>query len=168
MTVTIKGTEAVIDATIAKLKEGMAARVAAVNTEKADNIRVEPPGPDDYYVGGSDQIGRAPAIIVTELPSQDYEQEGPHSFTLAAEIAVVIVEEDGDRERLARKMLRQARAVTEVVWDDDPKQALDGSAFSVFPVRTIPGPIFDPEVYEVSAWRGLYTVVFRARQFEGD
>jgi hypothetical protein len=107
-----------------------------------------------------------PAIVVTELPTPEWEAESANSFVSVSEIAVCVYEQDVDRARLGRKLLRQCRALTEVIWDDPPKSSLDGSAFHIRPTRTVPGPVFNAE-NDDSVWRAYRMVIFRARQFEG-
>ncbi len=166
---TLKLAEVVIDAVIAKLQAGMPARVAAVNAEKADDVTIAAPSNDRYYVGGTDILTQTdPAVIVTELPAAgDWEWEGPDQLTVELLILVAVFDLDSDRERLARKLMRQARCAAEAVWDDSPRGALTGGvAFHIRPVRVSPGPVFDPQEQR-SMFTQLYGVVFEARRIEG-
>lgn len=167
MPVTLDLAETVADALIAKLQAGMSARVAAINAARNDGIVVAAPDASAYYVGGLPGIPPpAACIVVTELGAEDFEAEGPHSFVAPIQMLVWIQEVDTDRSTLARKLWRQAQAVTETVWDDDPKEALSGSAFHVRPLRRVPGPVFSPEDGR-SMWTGHMGVVFLCRTFEG-
>ena len=159
--------EVVIDGIVAKLKAGIGARITAINTEKNDGITCVAPGTTDYYIGGATLIPRAPAIIVAQAPTDgEHEAEGAHSFVWVADFLVAIIDEDHDRGTLARRLLRQARAVVEVVWDDDPKEALaSGAAHHLKFVRDDPGPVQDP-ADDQSAWRQMHLVMFRAERFE--
>lgn len=162
----LKLDEGVIDAAIAKLKLGMEARVAAINTEIADDVTITPPSADDYHAFGFGGLSRAPAIVVTPRPTEgEAEAEGPHSFIYVCEFRVVIFDQDTDRQRLGRKLLRLGRAATACLWDDDPKEALDG-VFHIKFIRTDPGPVFEPDD-DSSFWRSMYGVDFRAWQLEG-
>lgn len=164
MTVTLALSEAIMDAAITKLRAGLAARVAVINA--ADTAGVTITTPASFYLGGAGPLApQEPAVIVTELPSQDYSEEGQHSFIFTTDLFVAVYDMDTDRQVLARKLLRQARAVVEVLWDDDPKEALTGSAMHLRPVRHAPGPVFEP-TDDRTLWSALYGVVFRAVQLE--
>ncbi len=167
---TLKLTEAIADAIIAKLQAGLAARIATINAEKADGIAVAAPDTGDYYVGGFSDGSLIPvrtAICVTEpAVSPDYGEEGPHSFVFATDIAVITLDASTSRQQLARRLWRHARAITETLWDDAPQERLTGSAYHLHPVRHMPGPVFDPND-ETTLWTGLYGVVFRCQQLEG-
>ena len=163
---TLKLGEVVLDAAIAKLKAGYANRVSEINTEKNDGITITAPDTTDFYLGGVSEIPRAPAVIVTQLPTQeDAEQEGPHSFIWVGVVGVYVLEEATDRQQLARKLQRQIRAVVEILWDDSPQEALSGSAFMLKFVRDDPGPVSDP-TDDSSFWRGFHSAFFRAHQSE--
>jgi len=165
---TLKLGEPVVDAIIAKLRLGMAGRVAAINASAADNVTIVPPSDSDYYPFGISQIPRAPAVVVTQMPTDgEHEAEGPHSFIWVADFAVFVLEEDSDRERLARKLQRQVRAAVETLWDDDPKESLAGGvAFQLKFVRDDPGPVAEPENDE-SFWRAWHVAYFRVWSDEG-
>lgn len=165
MTVTLKLGETIIDAVIDKLEAGLAARVAAINA--ADTAGVTVTAPTLFYIGGAGPLApQEPAVIVTEIPSQDYSEEGQHSFMFTTDLLVSVYDLDTDRQTLARKLLRQARAVTETIWDDTPRESLTGSAMHIRPVRHAPGPVFEPSD-DRTLWSALYGVVFRAIQLEG-
>lgn len=160
--------EVIVDAMIAKLNAGIQNRCAAINQEKNDNVTIEAPHEIFPFGMPNSQLSVAPVYIVTEYgESPVYQEDGPHAFAFTDQLAVMIVEEDTDRERVGRKLLRQARAVIECLWDDPPREALTGSAYTLRPFRHIPGPTFEPTA-EVSAWRAYYIVVFVAVQQEGD
>ena len=162
---TLKLTETIADAIIAKLKAGLAARCTAINAEKADGITIAPPDTNDYYPGGPGVLIPVRAVIAVTEHSGETGEEGPHSFIYTADIGVWILETDADRPTLARKLWRQARAVTEVLWDDTPREALTGSAYTLKPAGQRPGRTFEPSD-EITVWSGWYGVLFRCRQLE--
>lgn len=165
--------EIVTDALIAKLKNGMDGRCAAINLDKDDGLVVTPPAlsggrasdGSDYFAGGAGNLadGAYPVIAVAEGPGIA-EGEGAEGFIYAAEFMVMILEADPNRETLGRKLQRQARAVLEVLLDDPPKKALLDSAFYLYLDRTIPGPVFDDAP---DSWRGIYRMIFTIQQAEG-
>jgi hypothetical protein len=173
MTVSLKLTERIVNDVITKLKAGYATRVATINAEFADSATIAAPASGSYFASGLQHIPDAPAICVVE-GRQDFtrDQEGPHGLVSNTEFLVYILDQDPDRQVLGRKLMRHARAVIEVLWDDAPKESLwDGnggatmnSAFYIHPLRTIPGRVFDPNADD--QWRGFYIVVFTARQIE--
>lgn len=164
MTVTLKLSEVVIDLMIAKLQAGLASRVATINTEKADGITITAPADSQIFLGFPDVEPSEPSIFLLELPGADYTEEGPHGFQFTTDIAVVVYDLESDRQRLGRKLLRQARAATEVLWDDSPAEKLDATAFHLKVIRHDPGQIF-PQQFQ-SHWTGVYGVVFRVWQIE--
>lgn len=164
MTVAMRGGELVVDAAVAKLKAGLSSRISAINSEKADGIIVAIPNGEDYYVGGVTLLARAPAIIVT-VGEAIHAGEGAHSLITDYELIVFVVDEDADRQALTRKLWRLSRAVTEVLWDDAPQEALIGSAYMLRPDREEPGPterIDDDQ----AMFRSGRSVVFTATQSE--
>lgn len=159
--------EPVLDAVIAKLAAGLEARVAAINAKTSDDWTITPVQPHAIYFGGVDAIPQAPALIVFQLPSDgEHEAEGPHSFVWLSDVGVAVVEEDYDRQRLARKLMRQIKAVVEVLWDDEPREALADGAFHLQFIRDDPGPVQTPE-HEGMSWRAMHVAVFRVRSHEG-
>lgn len=169
---TLRGAEVTVDAIVHKLRQGMPARVAQINIEKDDGIVITAPANEQYYTSGQgDSAVVAPFFVVVEGPSE-FDGEGPHSFIIGGQYLVSIVEEDADRSTLGRKMQRQVRAIIETLWDDDPKEALahpadpdaPNVAYDLVPVRTFPGPVFDDDT--PSTWRGIYRVLFQAKQLE--
>lgn len=159
--------EPVIDAIIAKLQAGYAARVATINAADTLGITLTVPGTADYYVGGSTTIPRAPAIIVAQAPTDgEHEAEGAHSFVWVADFLVAVIDEDYDRQKLARRLMRHARAVAEVLWDDAPREALTNAAHHLQFVRDDPGPVQDPADSD-SKWRQMHLLMFRASRTEG-
>lgn len=166
---TLKLAEPVVRATIEKLKQGMAARCAAINAEFADDVTITPPGDDGYVRWGIHAIAHTPLIVVAQIPGEEEsEGEGPHSFIWVGLIGVFITDSDHDLQRAGDKLQRLRRAVCEVIWDDEPREALAGSAFHMEFVRDDPGPT---EPFETDAgeqgWHRSHLVVFRARQTEG-
>jgi len=170
MTVRYQGPELVVDTIVAKLRANMPQRAAAINAEKADLILIEPPADSDYYTAAPRTIGRAPAILVmegrTSLPPR---QEGPHSLMTQTLVAVYVLEEDGDEQRLGRKLQRQASAVIESLWDSAPAEQLANAsgtvAFRIIPLESTPGPAFEPEG-DGASWRQFYLWVFQINRIE--
>lgn len=163
---TLKLGEVVVDAVLAKLQAGYANRVSEINAEKADAIVISAPDPSDFYFAGVSELPRAPAVIVTQLPTDgEHEPEGPHSFTWSGDIAVVAYDTDTDRSHLARRLQRHVRAIVEILWDDAPQEGLAGSAFYVKFVRDDPGPVSSAQDTG-SVWSGMHVAVFRCSQAE--
>lgn len=170
MTVALGLGETIVDAAILKLASGAAARCAAINAEKNDAITIEAPPAESIIPFGSvaGPIQTAPCYIVTLFgESPVYQGEGAHGFIYGEQLAVMVLEEDPDRQRAGRKLLRQQRAVIETLWDDAPREQLDGAAFLLQPVRHIMGPTFEPTA-DVSAYRTYLIQIFTARQYEGE
>lgn len=169
----IQGPEVLVDACISKLKAGLAERVAQINAEAADNIVITTPQDADYYTALIDLLPHAPSIIVWAGPAQ-WTGEGSHSFIdVAYDLCVYVLEEDIDRQNLGRRLQRQARAITEVLWDDAPREQAGAigpngqpSVWRLRPRTTTPSPLFSGE--EPDSWRGYYLVIFQASMFEGD
>lgn len=161
--------EVIVDAAIAKLRNGAGARCAAVNVEKNDGITIEAPAPSDIYpFGAPGPIQKAPAYIITPFgESPGYQGDGPHGFIYGDMLAIMILEEDPDRERVGRKLLRQQRAVIETIWDDPPREQLEGSAYTIQPARHILGPTFEA-TDDISSWRAYLIQIFSVQQQEGD
>jgi hypothetical protein len=168
MTTNLRLSESIITAVVDKLQAGLPARIATINAEKPDGIVLAAPGDNDYYLGGipNGMPGQLPAVIVTETASPEYEAESGASFVYVTEIMVVAVEQDTDRGALFTRHLRWRRAITEVLHMDPPVMSLTGSAFSIRPVRHIPGPVAEPDM-ETALYRSPTAVIFRCRQFEG-
>lgn len=170
MTVTLHLAETIVDAAQAKLEAGLADRVSAINAELTDITLATP---TLFRVGSWGALAPAePAVVITEMGTgaeQKFGEEGQHGFIYKTEIMVGVFELDTDQERLARKLWRQARAVTECLWDDSPAEMLGTAApfaaFKIHPVRTVPGPVFNPN--EESQWSGVYGVVFQCDQHNG-
>jgi hypothetical protein len=165
--------EPVLDAIIFKLKNGVAARIAAINAETTDNVTLGVPLDDDFYLGGAANIpgGRTPAFIITDGGSAEsggFTEEGPHSLVLTLSVIVFMLDEDSDRQRLARRLLRLERAVIETLWDDPPLERViinDSDQPYISPVRVQPGPVFNPEV-EGEPYRQWRAVVFTVLKHE--
>lgn len=171
MTVTLQLAETIVDAVEVKLTTGLAARVAAINTEFADSITLTAPA--EFRVGSWGSIAPVqPAVLITEMGTgaeQKFGEEGAHSFIYKTELMVAVFELDPDQGRLARKLWRQARAIVECLWDDPPAEMLGTTApfpaFKIHPVRTTPGPVFEPNAE--SQWTSVYGIVFQCDQHNG-
>lgn len=162
--------EVIIDAVVAKLQAGWPDRIGQINAEKNDRIVCLAPPNELYFVGRMSQIPGAPAVFVLSGAGSFVEQ-GAHSMTSRYEVHVHVVDQAQTGPELARRLMRQARAVLEVLYDDPPQEKLwvAGttdvlSAFRIFPIRTVPGSVFSPTGNE--GWRGTYVIVFRAEQEE--
>lgn len=170
----VKGGEVLVDALVAKLKNGLGARIDTINSEYNDGIDLLTPTAGDYYTSGLSSIPRAPAVIVAEGPMQlNPDLESPHSFITDTALGVYVLDQDTDRQRLGKRLQRLARAVIETAWDDAPLEqlvAVNGPrpnqvcAYRLMVQGTQPGRVFDPETDD--SWRGFYLVTFRATQIE--
>lgn len=166
-------TEPVLDAVIAKLKLALPSRIAAINAETTDTVVLGVPQEPDFYVGGAANIpgGRTPAFIITDggaAESGSFSQEGPHSLVYTLSVIVFMLDEDSERQRLARKLLRLERAVIEALWDDPPSERVVISETDqpyITPVRVQPGPVFNPET-EGEPYRQWRAVVFEVLKHE--
>lgn len=168
------GPEAIVDAIVTKLQANMLSRVAAINLEKDDSIQVVAPGNDRYFKSARRLIPPpGPAILVMDGPMTLLSRnEGPHSLMTETMLAVWVMDEDGDEDRLARKLQRLTRAVIESLWDGDPQEMLtdvDGGqvAFNLKPHSTVPGDAFDPEHPAGPTLREFYCTIFTATRLEG-
>jgi len=167
MTTSLNLSEPLVDAAIAKLSAGIAARIATINAADTKGVTIAAPA-NIFPFGLPGPLAAAPCYVVTPFgESPSYEKEGSHGFIYAETLAVMVVEEDMDRERVGRKLLRHRRAVIETLWDDAPREALTNSAFTIEPVRHVVGPTFDPN-QDTSMWRSFFLQIFIARQQEGD
>jgi hypothetical protein len=163
MTVTLKLGEVLVDAVVKKLRDGLDARCQALNASKQDDMVIVAPAETSYFTGRVRELPITPAIFVMEGPSR-FREEGPHGLMTETEILVHVIESDQTGPRLARRLQRHVRAVVECLWDDEPLERLTNSAFHFRPLRTVPGPVFEPE--HDDRWRAAYVVVFRAQTIE--
>jgi hypothetical protein len=157
--------EFAVEAVKAKLIANMDSRIAAINTD-ASIPTLDPPlvSPLAYYTSGIESIPDAPAIIIADGPAQ-FGEEGPHTLILdPIEIGVWVLEADPDRQILGKRLQRQTRAVIESLWDSPPQEQLNANAFRIFPTRTQPGRVFEPD--QVDSWRGFYLTIFAVQQIE--
>jgi hypothetical protein len=148
----------------AKLQAGMPAHVAAINAEATDGLVIDTPSDEDYFTSGIGKLPHFPAVIVVEGPS-NFSAEGPESLMADALIGVYIYERDSDRQVLGYRLQRLARAVVETICLDDPQYRLDDNAFRIFPQRTIPGRVFEPD--QQDSFASFYIVEFAATALEG-
>lgn len=148
----------------AKLQANMPARIAAINVD-ASLPTIDPQLSDQhtYYTSGLESIPATPALIIAEGPAS-FGEEGPHTLTLDLEIGVWVLEADPDRQVLGKRLQRQTRAVIESLYDASPQEQLDSKAYRIFPTRTQPGRVFEPD--QVDAWRGFYLTIFNVQQIE--
>lgn len=166
MPISLQLAEPIADAMIAKLQTGLGARIATINDADTNGITLAVP--QLFFVGGTPDglPPTQPAIVVTELPGDQDWPESSHSFVYTTHFLVYVFELDHDRQVLGRRLWRQARAFTEVLWDDDPRQRLADIDAYVMPKRVRPGPVFDP-TEDKSMWSGLYGVVFKVQATNG-
>lgn len=162
--------EVVVDAVIGKLQNGWADRAGAINTAYNDMVQITAPGVGDYFEGRMSQVAVTPAVFVIAGPAK-FNEQGAHSMTVEYEINVHIVEEAQTGPLLARRLLRQARAVIECLYDDPPQEAayIRGQTtvigpYRIFPKRVVPGVVFQPSGDDT--WRGTYLIVFTCQQEE--
>jgi hypothetical protein len=170
--VQFKGAEVLVDALVAKLRNGLEDRINEINAEYNDTIQILVP--QDYYTSGLSSIPRAPAVIVADGPmSPDPNLESPPGFISDTSLLVYVLEQDVDRQKLGRRLQRLTRAVIEcALWDDPEKQlvAVNGPkkdlvcAYRLMISGTQPGRVFDPETDD--SYRGFYLAAFTAKQVE--
>jgi hypothetical protein len=167
---TLRLDEVIVDAVVAKLQAFWQPRIDAISVEKADGIVCVAPDRGFYFTGRMTQLPGAPAVFIL-AGTGTFREEGAHSMKSTYEIHVHIVEQGQTGPELARRLMRQARAVIEVLYDEQPQESLYvagsdtvKSAFRIFPLRTIPGSVFQPSGPD--GWRGTYVIVFRAEQEE--
>lgn len=165
MTQTLPLAEVIIDGIIEKLQLHMTNRLAAINTEKNDSIRVVAPRKTSYFRGRSEQVPSPPAIFVMEGQGT-YREEGPHSIISRYEILIFVLESAQTGQELAVRLQRQTRAIMESLWDDEPQERLANNTFRLYPQRTVPGTAFQAPGRGRDRWRAFTTVVFVAEQFE--
>lgn len=174
MTANLKLGEVLCDAVVAKLRQYMPARCAAINEFYGGNdpTQIIAPRPENYFTGRVSDLANPPAIYVMEGP-KSYILEGGHGLITHTQVLVYILESDQTGPLLARRLRRQERAIVEAVWDDDPVEKLivqsgpfagQESAYAIFPVRSVPGRVFEPTAEH--EWQGIYTVIFEAHQLE--
>lgn len=163
--------EVIADALIAKLQAGWQARATAINAAYADDLPISPPaGTGDYYKGRARDLTALPACFVL-VGAGSFTEQGSHSLATKYQINVHVVEQESTGPRLASKLLRQVRAVIECLYDDAPQEAAyianttTLGPYRVFPLRTVPGPVFRPDDV-IDAWRGSTQIVFNAEQEE--
>lgn len=167
---TLRLDEVVVTSVVAKLKAGWAARINAINLEKNDGVVCSAPDQGLFLIGRVSQLANYPAVFVMAGPTT-YREEGAHSMLSKIEFYVWIVERDQTGPRIATRLMRQARAAIEVLYDDAPQEKayVAGSStiigpYRIFPVRSAPGAVFQPSGQET--WVGSYMIVFTAEQEE--
>lgn len=169
---TFKGSEVIVDAIAAKLKAEMPARVAAINTEKNDGITIHAPTDDRYFVAAKRVIAPgSPAVLVMDGPMGLGQGESFHELMTTTNIGVYVRDEDSDEEHLARKLQRLSRAVTESLWDGDPKEQLYTGAtqvaWRIVPKQTVPGQAFEPQGASPGTnLAAYYLTIFEVKRLE--
>lgn len=155
--------EVICDEIVAKLRNGMPGKIAAIQMEKGNDLPLV--APDDvsgYFTGRVTDFPSTPAVFVMEGPTK-FRQEGSHGLMSTMEVLVYVYEAGVNGPELGRRLKRQVRAVTECLFNDEPVERLP-SAHQITPLRTVPGPAFQPE--SQAGWRGWYVVVFEVKQLE--
>jgi len=155
-------TEVAVDDVIAKLKEYMPVRTTMINAEKADEIQIVAPDEINYFGGREADFPTTPAIFVMEGPSR-FKQEGPRGLMSEMQVLVYVYDSDQSGQLLRRRLQRQARAVIESLFIEEPRERT-ANGFNLTPMKTIPGSVFKPE--QQHEWRGFYVVVFKIEQLE--
>lgn len=166
--------EVLTESMIAKLQQYMPGRAQAINQffGNQDITQIKAPANENYHGGRVSDVAVVPSIYVLEGPSK-FAAEGQHGLMTETEMLVYIADADQTGPLLAKRLQRQCAAIIESLWDDEPKEALivqsgpfSGitSAFRLWPQRTIPGSVFEPDAEH--EWKAFYTVVFNARQVE--
>lgn len=174
MTANLKLGEVLTEAIIAKLQEYMPARAQAINQffGNQDRTQIQAPANENYFGGRVKSLAVVPAIYVLEGPSK-FAAEGSHGLISQTEMLVYIFDSDQTGTLLAKRLQRQVRAIIESIWDDTPAEKLivqsgpftgQDSAYSIEPMRTVPGSVFEPQAND--DWRGIYTIVFLCQQLE--
>jgi hypothetical protein len=173
--------EVIVDAAVAKLKAGMAARVATINADYNDAAVIAAPKTtggsnpldgSDYFTAAQESFASTPAIFVMEGPATLDAGESPHEFITVTKLLVFVADQDANRQVLGKKLQRLARAVIEVIWDDAPQEKLTAvapfanqdAAWRIHLESTTPGRVFEPS--EGDELRGFYLIVFSAKQLE--
>ena len=161
---TLRLGEYAVEQVKAKLQANMPSRVAAINADPT-LPQIDPllATPGSYYTSGLESIPDTPAVIIAEGPA-GFSEEGAHTLLLDLEIGVWVLEADPDRQTLGKRLERQTRAVIESLWDSTPLEQLSPIAFRIFPTRTQPGRVFEPD--QADAWRGFYLTIFNVQQIE--
>lgn len=171
MTANLKLGEILCNGVKEKLQQNMPARVNAINSFFSDGFTIAAPANSSYFVGRQKNVP-LPAIFVTEGPTT-FKGEGVHGIITTTDILVWMFDQDQTGPNLATRLHRDVRAVIESVWDDDPTEQVRApagpfsgqiAAFRIFPRRTVPGPVFEPEADH--GWRSYYVVVFSAEASE--
>lgn len=173
MTTKFLGAEVIVAAMKAKLQTEMPTRIAAINTEKNDDVTVTVPSNDRYFTAALRTIAPGgPAVLIMDGPmTLERGGEGPHSLLTVTTVAVWVMDEDSDEDRLGRRLQRLARAATESLWDGAPQEALantDGSqlAYNLRPHSTVPGRPFEPD-HGGANLREFYLSIFSVTRLEG-
>lgn len=169
--------ETIVDAFVQKLQGlagvnpgGWSARATLINAQYPDDLQIQAPDNTAFYTGRMQEIALWPSCFVLAGP-MTYREEGNHSMLTAMQVRLWIFEREMTGPRISRKLMRQARAVVEVMYDDAPQEMayVKGSTsvpgpYHIFPLRSQPGPTFQPQGQE--EWLGSYLIVFNAEQVE--
>jgi hypothetical protein len=154
--------EVIVADAIAKLKAGYAARVTAINAEKADDNPIQAPATEAYYAGRMETLPGVPAVFVLEGATR-FAGEGSHGLHSSMQLRVFVADQGETGPRLAQKLQRQVRAIIEVLYDDEPQERL-AHAYNITPLVSKPGAVFEPDGEHT--WRGIYELDFLVRQVE--
>jgi len=162
--------EITLQAVIAKLQAGWSQRIAQINEEKSDEVYCEPPLPESFYIGRMQMLDVFPACFVLPGPTA-FREQGAHSMTTRQQVNIWVCERGESGPVLAKRLLRQVRAVIEVLYDDAPQEAAyvanttTVGPYRLFPKETRPGAVFQQPEGE-QPWKGATMIVFTAEQEE--
>jgi hypothetical protein len=166
--------EILTESIIAKLQQYMPGRCQAINQffGNQDITQIQAPANENYHGGRVADIAVIPSIYVLEGPAK-FAAEGGHGLITETEMLIHIADGDQTGPLLAKRLQRQVAAIIESLWDDAPQEALlvqsgpfsgQPSAFRLWPQRTIPGDVFEPDAEH--KWKAMYTLVWNCRQVE--
>jgi hypothetical protein len=136
----VQDTEKTLDAVKAELEADLPAKVAAINTEAADGIEISEPV--EVRISTRGELVDFPLIMVLPATSKPGKagDTGGRIFK-DHRVRIVVWEEDADEDVLARKLLRQMRAVNEVVMNG---RKITNAGYGIVWLEDDYGPVFRP------------------------
>lgn len=116
-----------VDSIIGKLKSDLPASLAAIRSDRADNlVTMEPPR--DYYTYPRAKGYRAPAVfVIGDRIDFQKDRKGANHVNAAIRVNVSTIVEDKDADRLMRKSYRYQAAIHQVL-DQAALTSPDGSS----------------------------------------
>lgn len=160
--------EIAVRSIIGKLQAGWQNRANEINGAYADQIQISPPATESFFMGRMKPTNY-PACFVLPGPAV-FHEEGAHSMLTTFPIYVWVCDRDINGQQLAIRLMRQTRAIIEVLYDDPPQEAayMPGTSifgpYHIFPQKTTPGAVFQPSGQD--SWVGSYMTTFTAEQEE--